>query len=126
MLLWGRFTLAVDFTLQIECAKNSLSLSRASRPRLYDPMCGLLGEQACHLAVRAAVTKNLTDVESLLALVPNVIAGKYPDEMMYGRSGFLYLLRMVRHWVPRARPQLPGQRSRSQSTSLTTAQIGCS
>jgi len=63
-------------------------------------MCGLVWEPACFLAVRAAVTKSREDVEALCDLVPQVIAGDYADEMTYGRSGFLYLLRMVRHWVP--------------------------
>jgi len=62
--------------------------------------CGLIWETASFLAVRAAVTKNLADVEALLALAPDVLTGEHADEMTYGRTGFLYLLRMVRHWVP--------------------------
>jgi hypothetical protein len=69
-------------------------------PGSEKPMCGLLWEPACHLALRISVTKNLADVGDLLALVPSVLADDQGDEMIYGRCGFLYLLRMVRHWVP--------------------------
>ncbi|ROT37657.1 abscisic acid ABA receptor [Sodiomyces alkalinus F11] len=87
--------------------------------------CGLACERLAHPAVRACITKDLKDVRDFLAPFPDIIGplprhtatrptsstGKqggesdpFPSELVYGRAGALYLLRLVRHWVPTSAP----------------------
>ncbi|KAJ2899212.1 hypothetical protein MKZ38_003355 [Zalerion maritima] len=67
--------------------------------------CGLASEQLAFAAVRAAVTKDLSHVREFVANIPAILEGEsYPNEMLYGRAGTLYLLRMIRYWVPDSTP----------------------
>jgi len=62
--------------------------------------CGIGSEALCYPAVQAAVTKDPAHVRTLLSYVPAILdADSLPDELLQGRAGTLYLLRMVRHWV---------------------------
>jgi hypothetical protein len=46
------------------------------------------------------VSRDLGDVRKFVGSVEQIMGVEdYPDEMLYGRAGTLYLLRMVRHWV---------------------------
>src|SRR5690606_18163292 len=69
--------------------------------------CGLFSERLSYEAVRACISKDLGHVkvlvESMAALHAPVGAGgqdPFPSELLYGRAGALYLLRMIRHFVP--------------------------
>ncbi|KAL9015447.1 MAG: hypothetical protein Q9185_007155 [Variospora sp. 1 TL-2023] len=63
--------------------------------------CGVINEVLASCAVNAALTgdeaaiRELTDHASAIAEEPHG-----SDEWLYGRAGLLYLLRLVRHWVP--------------------------
>ncbi|KAL8937014.1 MAG: hypothetical protein Q9216_004643 [Gyalolechia sp. 2 TL-2023] len=69
--------------------------------------CGVISETLALLAVHAALTGNQRDIDELeshavtIAQEPNG-----SDEWLYGRAGFLYLLRLVRHSVPSSKEQM--------------------
>jgi lantibiotic modifying enzyme len=75
--------------------------SRGHNLRLGSHGCGIGDEKLAFDAVRSAISKNLQDVRQLMSSIAQIMTVQdYPDEMLYGRAGTLYLLRMVRHWVP--------------------------
>jgi lantibiotic modifying enzyme len=69
--------------------------------------CGLACEKLAYEAVRACLSGNNDDVVDFLTNIP-MLLGPYPPvpgdpfscEIVYGRAGALYMLRMIRHWVP--------------------------
>ena len=82
-------------------AEAYMSGSRGHNLRLGSHGCGISDERLAFEAVRAAVSKDKQHVRDFVASVSQVIAvQEYPDENLYGRAGTLYLLRLVRHWVP--------------------------
>ena len=75
--------------------------SRGHNLRLGSHGCGIGDETLAYEAVRCSVTKDLQHVRDFVSSVSQVMTvQEYPDELLYGRAGTLYLLRMVRHWVP--------------------------
>ncbi|KUI74094.1 LanC-like protein 2 [Cytospora mali] len=68
--------------------------------------CGMASEKLAYEAVQACITKDLADVRTFVSNIPAVLAGDSPDEILHGRAGTLYMLRMVRHWVPGGAPLL--------------------
>ncbi|KAI4176663.1 MAG: hypothetical protein LQ343_000954 [Gyalolechia ehrenbergii] len=63
--------------------------------------CGIINESLAFPAVHAALTgdqRYIDVLESHAASIAQEPNGS--DEWLYGRAGFLYLLRLVRHWVP--------------------------
>lgn len=82
-------------------AQCYLSGSRGHNLRLGSHGCGISDEKLAYEAVRAAVSKDMRHVREFVSSVSQIIAvDEYPDENLYGRAGTLYLLRLVRHWVP--------------------------
>lgn len=69
--------------------------------------CGLACEKLSYQAVRACLSGNNDDVVDFLSNIP-MLLGPYPpdssdpfcSEIVYGRAGALYMLRMIRRWVP--------------------------
>jgi lantibiotic modifying enzyme len=62
--------------------------------------CGIGSESLCYPAVCAAVNQDMADVRTLLSYVPAIVEeDSLPDEMLHGRAGTLYLLRLVLHRV---------------------------
>jgi hypothetical protein len=84
-------------------AKSYIKGSRGSL-RVSSSRCGIGDENLCYHAVAAAVTKDQSHVRELVACIPHIVRGDYPNELLYGRAGTLYLLRLVRHWVPDSSP----------------------
>lgn len=64
--------------------------------------CGLSCEKLAYDAVQACITKDPAYVNAFLSSLPEVLApgGSWPDEILQGRAGTLYMLRMMRHWIP--------------------------
>ncbi|KAJ4316905.1 hypothetical protein N0V84_007629 [Fusarium piperis] len=69
--------------------------------------CGISSEKLSFEAVRACVTKDPGHLVDFLANMPRLLGpysnpqdDLFPSEIPYGRAGALYMLRMVRHWVP--------------------------
>ncbi|KAL9611166.1 MAG: hypothetical protein Q9167_004188 [Letrouitia subvulpina] len=63
--------------------------------------CGIGNDTLAYYAVSAALTqdkRSITSLENLAVQISQAPGGS--DEWLYGRAGFLYLLRLVRHWVP--------------------------
>ncbi|KAK3368473.1 hypothetical protein B0H63DRAFT_404016 [Podospora didyma] len=82
-------------------AQGYISGSRGHNLRLGCHGCGIADEKLAFDAVRAAISKDITHVRAFLSSVEQVLAVKeFPDEHLFGRAGTLYLLRIVRHWVP--------------------------
>lgn len=71
--------------------------------------CGISSEKLSFEAVRVCVTKDDDHLIAFLSNIP-ILLGPYtspqedafPSEIPYGRAGALYMLRMVKHWVPRS------------------------
>lgn len=69
--------------------------------------CGLACEKLSYEAVRACFSGSNDDVVDFLSNIP-MLLGPYPpasgdlfcSEIVYGRAGALYMLRMIRHWIP--------------------------
>jgi hypothetical protein len=75
--------------------------SRGHNLRLGSHGCGIADEKLASEAVRCAVTRDLRQVRQFISSVSQLlVVDDYPDEVLYGRAGMLYLLRMVRRWVP--------------------------
>lgn len=68
--------------------------------------CGIGSELLAGHAVRACIMRDLDQVTGFLSYVDPVLKGEYPNELLHGRAGTLYLLRMMRHWVPACAPLL--------------------
>lgn len=66
--------------------------------------CGIGDEYLCYHAVTAAITRDKTHVEKLVSSIPHICQRNYQNELLYGRAGTLYLLRMVRTWVHGSSP----------------------
>ncbi|KAM7189233.1 hypothetical protein V8F20_010237 [Naviculisporaceae sp. PSN 640] len=82
-------------------ARGYVSGSRGHNLRLGSHGCGVSDERLAWEAVRAAVFKDMRHVREFVSSVSNIIqVQEFPDENLYGRAGTLYLLRLVRHWVP--------------------------
>lgn len=69
--------------------------------------CGIGSEKLAFEAVRACVTKDKDDVIQFLSNLPRLLGpyptpqdDPFPSEVAHGRAGTLYLLRMIKHWVP--------------------------
>ncbi|KAH6838668.1 hypothetical protein B0I37DRAFT_242671 [Chaetomium sp. MPI-CAGE-AT-0009] len=74
--------------------------SRGHNLRLGSHGCGVADEKLAYEAVACAVSEDLADVRQFVSSVAQLMSVEdYPDEMLYGRAGTLYLLRLVRHWV---------------------------
>jgi lantibiotic modifying enzyme len=95
--------LIVEGHAPLEWAREYLKGSRGELV-MKTPRCGFNCEKTSFEAVRAAVTKDLGHVQEFLSNINQVINLDFPDEMLYGRAGVLYMLRMIRHWVPNSAP----------------------
>lgn len=88
-----------------------LEISSTPPTELLKPMCGLINEDMSRKALRACLTRDEVDVDVFLAdFKPFFALGKDENttdkkdhvdtELLQGRAGALYFLRLVRHWVP--------------------------
>lgn len=64
--------------------------------------CGLWCEKLAYDVVRACITRDAAYANEFLSSLPGALAqdGSWPGELLQGRAGTLYMLRMMRHWVP--------------------------
>lgn len=88
-------------------AQRYVDAERVPAHELPRPMCGLVNEELCYNALSACLsgTEDSVDrfLQDLVAAGVPVADGQedeYDPEIMQGRAGALYLLRLVRHWVP--------------------------
>lgn len=83
----------------LEGDRDQLALTRAN--------CGLASEKLCYQAVLACYSASNSELVDFLSNIP-MLLGPYPpnsgdpfsSEVTYGRAGVLYLLRLIKHWVP--------------------------
>ncbi|ROW08119.1 hypothetical protein VPNG_06936 [Cytospora leucostoma] len=71
-----------------------------SHVRLDPRHCGIGSEKLAYEAVVACITRDLEDARIFLSNIPAILRGCAPKELLYGQAGTLYMLRMIRHWVP--------------------------
>ena len=69
--------------------------------------CGIACERLSFEAVRACITREQGHLIQFVANIPRLLGpystpqdDPYPSEIPYGRAGTLYLLRMVKHYLP--------------------------
>ncbi|KAF3760533.1 hypothetical protein M406DRAFT_324359 [Cryphonectria parasitica EP155] len=92
--------LKIDGNDCLSWAKRYLEGTRGELELTAD-RCGIGSEKLAYEAVRACVSKDLDQVKVFTSSIPEIVAGKeYPNEILHGRAGTLYLLRLLRHWVP--------------------------
>jgi len=84
-------------------AKKYIAGDRGSL-ELTDSNCGLVCEKLAFEAVKACITKDDDDVAAFLGNIPRLVdptrEDAFPNEMIYGRGAVLYMLRMIRTFVP--------------------------
>ncbi|KAK7209747.1 hypothetical protein V2G26_016925 [Clonostachys chloroleuca] len=93
--------------------------------------CGLASEKLSFLAVLCCLTKDLGHLKRFLGDVP-LLLGPYPpsqgdpfpSEMIYGRAGTLYLIRMIKQWVPEFAPLLESPTLRIAEVIMRTDDDG--
>lgn len=66
---------------------------------------GLHSEKLSVEAIRACISGSESDLNKFLAHIPEYLGpypgeDPYPAELFYGRAGVLYILRMVKHYLP--------------------------
>lgn len=88
-------------------AQRYIDSKRGPATELPMKMCGLINEDMCHKAMRACLSGSESDVDVFLEEFVDVGApitpgeeDEFDPEMMQGRAGALYRLRLVRHWAP--------------------------
>jgi hypothetical protein len=93
--------------------------------------CGIASEKLSYQAVKACVTGDLVDVMAFIANIPAILGpfppsegDPYPSELAYGRAGTLYLLRMVRYWVPNSESLVDSPLSRVAEKIVETDDDG--
>lgn len=88
--------------------KGELALTWASRYMagargelsINSSRCGIVCEKLAFEAVQACITQDLGYVREFISSIPHVVEQEdFPDEILQGRAGTLYLLRMIRAWV---------------------------
>ncbi|RMZ75029.1 hypothetical protein DV737_g5483, partial [Chaetothyriales sp. CBS 132003] len=85
-------------TAYLELGQSYLP-GRSKRARVDADHCGVANETLCQLALRACLEHDASLAHALCAyanslLAPSATGGS--DEWLYGRAGYLYLLRLVR------------------------------
>lgn len=75
----------------------SKQLHQSQMERLDSSHCGIGQEKLVHLAVTAAAKTDLMAAEKLCGYVDRILSAREEgsDEWLYGRAGYLYLLRLV-------------------------------
>lgn len=91
--------LKINGLSSVDWAKRYIEGDRSHLP--LDSRCGIGCERLAFLAVRAAILHDPVDIRKFISTISVLVEDEeYPDEVLQGRSGTLYLLRMIRHWVP--------------------------
>lgn len=93
--------------------------------------CGIGCEKLSYEAVRACVTKEQDHLIQFVANIPRLLGpyatpqdDPFPSEIPYGRAGALYLLRMVKHYLPQYAMILESPMRRLEQKILETDDDG--
>lgn len=74
-------------------------------PFSYSNRVGINCEKLAVAAVQACITQDLSYVKEFTSHIPHIVdREEVPNEMLQGRAGVLYLLRMIRVWVTSSEP----------------------
>lgn len=94
----------LDFKGQslLEWARAYLDLGSIGRREAVDSShCGIVNETLAQLSVRAAIERELSLVQQLCSYQHTINDASGSDEWLYGRSGYLYLLRLAQSGIDR-------------------------
>ncbi|KAM3428366.1 hypothetical protein NHJ13734_008626 [Beauveria thailandica] len=111
------FQIALEEFVDKTKVPNTLRKSSCCTPTYatwleQDIECGLMSEKLCREALTAYLSREENDMERVVA---STIGAASPslrtdqplaNEILYGRAGILFLLRLVRHWVPTSKARL--------------------
>lgn len=87
----------------LDCAVKSYKPGGGEIEETSEGRQGIIYELPSQLAIKAAFLKDERALQELLALMPEVLKdGEVFNEHIYGRTGYLFLLRMVRTFWPEA------------------------
>lgn len=79
-------------------------------PRKFVPpkpdKCGVMNEQLAYWAVTSAVMQRALEFEDMQTMMIEQLTSGGLNEWLYGCAGLLYLLRVIRHWVPQTADEL--------------------
>lgn len=94
-----------------ELAERYMKVGKDAPMLEQDIECGLMSEKAGRAALVACFSGDEKDVDAFLTTTTPSAAPQNEekplfDEMLYGRAGILFLLRLVRHWVPASKAKL--------------------
>jgi hypothetical protein len=67
---------------------------------ILDKSCGITNEYLSFHAAKAFATRDMSYVKKVLEMLTDLKTGPTFSEWFNGRAGAIYLLRMIRTWVP--------------------------
>lgn len=91
----------------LEWARKYMAGARADldMPFSYSNRVGINCEKLAATAVQACIAQDLGCVRDFTDHVPQIVDHEEsPNELLQGRAGVLYMLRMIREWVPGSEP----------------------
>ena len=90
------------------------------RPSVDPAHCGVANETLCQLALQAVITEDASLAENLCGYSIRINSNSIPEdgsnEWLYGRAGYLYLLRLVLRFFP----NLPESLTRNLSNAVSS------
>ncbi|TQV93356.1 hypothetical protein V2A60_010223 [Cordyceps javanica] len=98
-----------------QLAKRYMAIGPDASIMEQDVECGLASEKLSREALAACLSGEETDVNRFIATTAGAAASSTDtdnpvvNEILYGRAGVLFLLRLVRHWVPGSKTKLETQ-----------------
>ncbi|OAA72113.1 Lanthionine synthetase [Cordyceps fumosorosea ARSEF 2679] len=99
----------------LQLAKRYMKVPPDAPMLEQDIECGLISEKLGREALTACLSGDDKDVERFIASTSDAASPTIPtsktlaNEILYGRAGVLFLLRLVRYWVPGSRARLEMQ-----------------
>lgn len=107
--------------------------AREYKPLSKETGCGVVNETLSHRAMVACLSGKMSDVNDFVAAVAeipcdndNELAKDLPSELVYGRAGTLYMLRLVAHWVPSSKESVQVQIKRLSDRIMEDNEHGAS
>ncbi|KAK5994934.1 LanC-like-like-like protein [Cladobotryum mycophilum] len=90
-----------------------------------DGKCGISSEKLSYEALKACIGRKESDVQIFLENVTAVLGlDHFESELLQGRAGTLYLMRMIRHWVPESTFLLQGPIARISEKIIASKKSG--
>jgi Lanthionine synthetase C-like protein len=92
--------LEIEGRRPVEWCKAYLELGQDSVPPVFEKTCGITNEYLASSALKACVYRSEGHAAKVLDALRNLQVDPTHCEWMNGRAGALYLLRLMRRWLP--------------------------